>query len=210
MLAELLGALGRFEAKPRTDSRISTRSRATRIRIDEASSILVIHEPRKPLVLIPIREIGYKSIFLVPCFGYGEELVECGDCFEVVWVDVFEQDVVALLVFGIKRYYIVGNMECVSRLEVQIIASVIKGIDCFCDVDFCGFEGEVEWCEAFFFGLSVFDIDVGNHVVHCSYCFCLGVIDSDGGGGCVVFVSVIFFGVSGVPSWRRVYHSSSS
>lgn len=197
------------------------RSRAIRIRIDEARSIIVVSEPRKILPLISIREIRHKAIFLVPCLCDGEELVEGGDCFEVVWVDVFEQDVVALLVFGIKRYYIVGNMECSSRLEVQIIASGIKGVDCFCDVDIDGFDGEVEWCEAFFFGLSVFDIDFGNHVVHCSYCFCLGGIDSDGGGCggvfefeffhcCVVFVSVIFFGVSGVPSCRRVNHSSSS
>lgn len=124
-LAELLGALGRFEAKPRIDSRTRIRRRVMRMREQEPRNILVILEPRKPLVLIPIREIGYKSIFLVPCFGDGEELVEGGDCFEVVWVDFSDECFDVLKLEWTSRCFLLVYLEASIWDEIQVFSCFI-------------------------------------------------------------------------------------
>lgn len=145
MLAELLGALGRFEAKPRTDSRIRTSSRATRIRIDEARSILVIHEPRKPLVLFKIREVWGEVVFFVPCFGDGEELVDGGDCFEVVWVDFSDECFDVLKLEWTSRCFLLVYLEAGIGDEFQVFSCFIYRVDPVGYVNFGDFEGEVEW-----------------------------------------------------------------
>ena len=100
-----------------------SRGRAKRIRIHEPRSILVIHEPRKPLVLFPIREIGYKAIFLVPCLCDGEQLVQGNQRFNVLGVDVGHKSCDIFKLDNVSG----KNLLCNGKVRVRLAA---KGFSC--------------------------------------------------------------------------------